>query len=195
MITILNDEELNNELRPWMKEMLNWLLNSQKGQDEKARVNNHGTWYDVTCASIALFTKQEDIARDILKDFGQRRIHPQVQADGSQPKELARTRSYLYSNMNLYAFCIGAYMASNIGIDVWDCEAIHRAFLYMLPSYEDYSTWAYEQIAENWEQTWEQIFEVLVMMADLTGVERYRMLAKTIFDERIPDSDVVLLRG
>ena len=42
------------ELKTWMKEYMDWLLTSELGKEESTRLNNHGTWYDVQVASIAI---------------------------------------------------------------------------------------------------------------------------------------------
>ena len=195
MITLLDDEKLTEELRGWMRQLLHWLRNSEKGQDEMHRSNNHGTWYDITCASIALFTGDQRTAEDIFSTFEERRIAPQVQPDGTQPVEIRRTRSFLYSTLNLYGFFIAAHMSEKLGISLWNAQGLRSAFAYMLPYYEDYSKWPHQQIAENWEQTWEQAYEILMLAAKHFQHPEYRAAARSLFEKWIPDSDIVFLRN
>ena len=101
-------------IRDWFRQYLQWLLDSDLGREEATRDNNHGTWYDAQVAAFALFTGQTDTARSVLSNIPQRRIHPQIEPDGRQPHELARTRSLNYSTMNLNAFFTLAQLAQHL---------------------------------------------------------------------------------
>lgn len=55
------------------------------------------------------------------------------QPDGSQPHELARTRSFTYATMNATLFCELALLGEKIGVDLWcyetsDALAIYQHF-------------------------------------------------------------------
>lgn len=192
MLLLLEDEKLNEDMRKWLKELLNWLITSSKGHDESIRENNHGTWYDVTSASIAMFTGNTELAYATFERFESKRMIPQVSDDGSMPKELKRTRSYLYSTLNLYGYFMGACLAENLGINLWQSNVLRWAFDFMLPYYESYEKWNHTQIAENWEQTWEQIYEILHLAAIKYDMPSLKNTAEKLRLERIPDSDVVL---
>ena len=71
------------------------------GQMERDRLNNHGTWYDAQIAAYALFTGRDKVARRVLQEAAEKRIARQIEPDGRQPHELARTKSFSYSVMNL----------------------------------------------------------------------------------------------
>ncbi|MFC1483417.1 alginate lyase family protein [Candidatus Neomarinimicrobiota bacterium] len=142
-------------LQGWYNTFLDWLLDSDKGQAEAAAPNNHGTWYDVTAAHLAMFTEHEDVARDILAAVPERRIEKQIKPDGSQPLELHRTRSYSYSVMNLKGLYLTALLGERVGLDIWslDSEAgrkLKAALDYLLPHSLEGQAWPYEQI-RGWE--------------------------------------------
>lgn len=53
-------------MKSWFKNYLEWLLFSDSGKTESKTKNNHGSWYDVQAASIALFVDDEKLATNIL---------------------------------------------------------------------------------------------------------------------------------
>lgn len=110
-------------LKEWFSGYLDWLLTHPHGKAERGERNNHGTWYDVQVVSFALFCGRDDIAREILDDVPKTRIDKHFMPDGSQPHELARTRSYPYSVMNLRGFFHLAAFAEKLGIDLWNYQS------------------------------------------------------------------------
>ena len=143
-------------MEKWMAQYLDWLLNSEHGKGEARQRNNHGTWYDVQVAALALFTRQEDIARQALARARDERIKGHIEPDGSQPHELARTRSWNYSVMNLQSFFTLAALGEKVGIDLWnhtthDGRNIVKAldFLIQYADPDGAKTWTWQQITES----------------------------------------------
>jgi hypothetical protein len=138
-------------IQDWYKAFLHWMRTSPIGLDEADEFNNHGTWYDVQTVSIALFTGQDDLAKQILEEQTKKRIASQLANDGSQPHELARTVSWNYSVMNLQGFFQLAALAENVGVDLWnyttpDGKSIKAAFTWLLPFAEKKKPWTHKQI-------------------------------------------------
>ena len=136
-------------LDAWFAAFLGWLLTSEKGRGEAAQHNNHGTWYDVQVAYYAFHTGRESAAREILSAAAERRVRAHVADDGAQPHELARTRSFHYSAMNLHGLMDLAALAAPVGIDLWnvgdgDCPLPQRALDFLLARR---TAWPYPQIA------------------------------------------------
>ena len=88
-------------IKQWFAQYLDWMLTSPQGQKEDVADNNHGTAYHIQVAVYALFAGNDSVAQLYLNDFVQRRVLTQIEPDGRQPKELARTRAYGYSCFNL----------------------------------------------------------------------------------------------
>jgi hypothetical protein len=135
----------------WFDKYLQWLLESKHGRDEAAQKNNHGTYYDVQVASFAFFTGKRDLAARILRESLERRIAEQIEPDGRQPLEIARTKGWSYSVGNLSGFFAAAALAENTGTDLWtystpDGRGIRRALDWLLPFAAGEKKWAYQQI-------------------------------------------------
>lgn len=139
-------------LRTWLTTYLRWLLESEKGRDEARQHNNHGTWYDVHAASLARFVGDQAAAEVILRAVPQRRIATQIAPDGRQPHELARTRAFSYSVMNLRAFFDLATLGEPVGVGLGnyqtqDGRGIRAALDWLIPYATGAKPWEYPQIS------------------------------------------------
>ncbi|KAL6863532.1 alginate lyase domain-containing protein [Trichoderma novae-zelandiae] len=102
----------------WNKRFLSWLAGSPFGIEEASAQNNHGTFANMQIAALALFTGNHSLAvqrTEIAKGF----IDSQITKNGSQPQELARTRSFHYSNFDLCAHLRMALVARKVGVDLF----------------------------------------------------------------------------
>lgn len=140
-------------MEKWCSQFLDWLRESKNGQDESRAKNNHGSYYDVQAASLALFTGRTDVAKEVLQSVAKRRIGLQIEADGRQPFELARTKALGYSTMNLAALFELATLAENVGVNLWDYRTpdgrgLRAALDYLIPFVSGERKWPYQQISE-----------------------------------------------
>ena len=138
-------------LEDWFGAYLRWCLESKYGQDESRARNNHGTWYDVQVAAYALFVGREEIARKVLSRVPARRIATQIEPDGSQPYELARTKSFSYSLMNLRGMFDLATLGERAGVDLWNCQtedgrSMRNALEWLIPYATGAKKWQHNQI-------------------------------------------------
>jgi hypothetical protein len=145
-------DEDQKALKTWFGEFLDWTLESPYGRDEAATKNNHGTWYDAQVASYALFVGRDDVARRILREAAEKRIASQIEPDGRQPHELARTKSFSYSTMNLHGMFTLATLGDRVGIDLWnfqtaDGRSIRKAVDWLAPFASGATDWKHQQIS------------------------------------------------
>jgi hypothetical protein len=155
-ITLLSDSPAMTSadkagLRNWFMEYMKWLQTSKNGQDEAAAKNNHGSWYDQQLAGIALFLGDSDLARQVAQTAETKRIAAQIKPNGSEPLELARTKSFSYSVFNLDALLRLAQVAEHVDVDLWtyrapDGGSIRMALEYLLPFAEGKKKWTHEAI-------------------------------------------------
>ena len=137
----------------WMTQCFQWLTTSKIGLGEAHAANNHGSFYDTQAAVIALFTGKNDLARKIILDARTIRIARQIEPDGRQPLELARTKSFSYSVFNLRALINLASIGQNIGVDLWhyqtpDGRSLLKGLEFMSPNAAAGKKWPYQQIYE-----------------------------------------------
>ena len=138
-------------LRDWFGELADWLITSPQGKMEGSSKNNHGTWYDAQLADFALFAGHDALAKMVLSKVGSARVAGQFAADGSQPLELARTRSYHYSAFNLLAFTILGDLAPAADVDVWHGSGpgIRAGIDLLLPYVNGAKPWPYPDIDKD----------------------------------------------
>jgi hypothetical protein len=134
-------------MKQWLDSYLNWLLTSKNGIAESKTKNNHATWYDVQVAVLALYCGKNEILNRAIIKAAEHRIPSQIQADGSQPHELSRTRSFDYSRMNLLGFLQLARLSEHTKTDLWKVHnsSILKAVLFLKP-YAEGKEWKYKQI-------------------------------------------------
>lgn len=134
--------------KKWLNDYLTWLLTSKNGQDEAKTKNNHGTWYDFQVAALALYCDRKDDALTVFKRVDSLRIPKQIKEDGSQPHELARTRSFDYSKMNIQGFLQLARLAEHLDFDLWNSneKRLLKAVLFLEPYSNEEMKWPHKQI-------------------------------------------------
>ncbi|MFF3754374.1 alginate lyase family protein [Streptomyces sp. NPDC002018] len=138
-------------MRAWNEDFLDWLVDSPFGKQESAARNNHGTFMDMLVAGLALATGDRDLARTLVRDSRTKRIDPQIAADGSQPQELARTRSWHYSTFDLVAYTRLAAIGRQVGVDLWSYrgpqgQSLFKAVDYLLPAATGAAPWPHPEL-------------------------------------------------
>lgn len=176
--------EPKDKIYKWFTDYLHWLETSKNGKDEDRASNNHGTWYDVQTVGIELLLGQKDQAKARLEQVKTRRIATQIKPDGTQPLELARTKSLGYSTMNLRAYTNLAIMSSRCGVDLWhfetnDGRSILKAYQFLLPYGQGKERWIHQQIV-SLEDAIETLKADFLIAGSAFDNEEYRRVAETI---------------
>lgn len=138
-------------LKQWFTDYLHWLQTSDLGKAELAQPNNHSNWIICQMMVFAIFTGDENTAMKMV-DLAKRNIDTQINADGSQPHELSRTRSLDYSEFSLRALLTVAWLAKPLGSDLASYTnakggSLQKAIDMIAPHLPDPTHWPHKQIA------------------------------------------------
>ncbi|MCI6549862.1 MAG: alginate lyase family protein [Prevotella sp.] len=173
------------QLRRWFTRFLQWMLTNPLAIDESKGDNNHAVAYDAQVLAYALFTDNQAVARRVIEEFPTRRVFTQIQPDGRQPRELARTLAFGYSTYNL-THCIDIYLLTQalcLRIDQAssaDGRSFYKAVDFLLPYVgKDVSCWPYKQISQ-WESKQQEFCKDLYKIA--TYIDNSRQTYRLCFD-------------
>jgi len=185
----------HKELQSWFGEFLDWMLTSPIGKDEADEHNNHGVYYDLQVVSMCLFLGNKEQAKKILQEQTIPRIESQINEDGSQPHELARTKSWGYATMNLKGFFGLARLGEWAGVDLWNYQttggkSIKKAFEWLLPYAADEKSWTHQQIEEPIE--WKNFVPTLRMSEAHYQIHRTKPLI-TQFEKEYKNNGISIL--
>ncbi|WP_086983961.1 alginate lyase family protein [Vibrio aphrogenes] len=130
-------KEDQEQMNTWLEQHLDWLTKSDIGIAGAKQTNNHGTWYRFQVSSLAYFLGEDDIVKQTINETKDS-MKTQFATDGSQPEELARTRSFFYSGFNLNALSRVAIVADKFGDSIWQYQpekgkSIKAGFNFILP--------------------------------------------------------------
>lgn len=132
-------------LGAWFDAFTTWLLDSEFGREEIESTNNHGTWYAAQVAAFARYAGQDDRVRRMM-ELARHHLARQVAADGSLPKETARSNSFMYSVYGLRPFAVLARCGEAVGEDLWAYTApngrnLSQAFHFLAPYLAEERAW------------------------------------------------------
>jgi hypothetical protein len=151
--TGLWDPKEQAAVHKWFQDYLRWLTTSDAALDEKNSGNNHASWWVAQVAAVATFVGDEAAQKLAWTWYRDQIIGKQIQANGSAPREEARTKSLSYSAFNVEAMATVARIAQVNDVDLWSVKAKNGATIatvidYLMPYLSDPKKWGKEQIAE-----------------------------------------------
>ncbi|MBW6535133.1 MAG: alginate lyase family protein [Mariniphaga sp.] len=182
-------EDERTGLRNWFEEYFHWLTTSEFGKEEDNYRNNHSVAYDVQACGIAYFLGKDDYVRQKVGEMTHRRIDPMIEADGSQPHELIRTKAFGYSVSNLRNFFDTGELGLKVGVDMFNYEnpkggSLQKALDYLIGFIGQEQDWPYEQIS-GWKQTENNLGLLVRKAAVIYKNETYQNLWENTFSGRL----------
>ena len=144
-------------LEQWFSKYYEWLNSSDLAHHEAAAPNNHGSWFNVQAAAVALFLGKDAEARHLAERVRDQRIPSQFDREGMQKYELVRTNSFSYSAFNLEALTELANIVQSTGVDLYQpvklgAPTILTGIDALLP-FDPQHPWPHEQITKDHEDS------------------------------------------
>lgn len=146
----LSDAELDG-LKSWFADYSLWMLTSDNGKDERAALNNHGTFYDAQLMTFSAFTGDMRAVKFVADGIKSSRIPGQINKKGQLPLELKRSRPFHYTAYTINGFFDAADVAECIGEDLWNYETPRGQSLVSAAKYQakyanKLSSWPFKEI-------------------------------------------------
>ncbi len=137
------------KINTWLSDYLTWLTESDLGKTENNQNNNHASWYKYQVAALAFYLGQTSLAKEMV-ELSQQSLEKQLDFEGKQTHEIARTRSFFYSCYNLDALTHIAMIGDKVGMDMWqyktkDKKSLILAIKYLAPVING-EAWPYTDI-------------------------------------------------
>jgi hypothetical protein len=153
--SVLTAEEYST-LKDWFRSYLQWMKDSDKGKMERNALNNHATCWALQASEFARFIGDSETRNQIHRKYIDVILPTQLGADGSFPKEIARTKPYSYSIFNFDVMTTLCQSLKGVGQDVLtfqlaDGRGICKAAEFLYPYLKDKSTWPYRKDVEHFD--------------------------------------------
>ena len=134
------------DTKAWFRDYLAWLTTHPYGIKEHDATNNHSAAWAMQVGEFARLVGDEPRLATTRRFFQDTLIPMQMAADGSFPRELARTKPYGYSLFQLDMMSMVAEILSTPTIDLWsfttpDGRGMRKALEFMYPYIKDKNTW------------------------------------------------------
>lgn len=144
------------EVEGWFAAYLDWLLTSPFGIEERDQKNNHGSCWLLQVVSFAALLDRKDVLAEARQRLQTGLIPNQIEPDGRQPLELARTKPYAYALFNLdvlaaTAWLLGEGKGDLIAWQTGDGRSIGKAAAWMAPYVAEKGAWPLPPDIEYWD--------------------------------------------
>ena len=142
-------------IKHWFTQYLTWVTTHPYGIEERDTKNNHATCWVMQVAVFAKLTGNQTLMNDCKTRFKTILLPNQMDANGSFPLELKRTKPYGYSLFNLDAITTICQVLSSKEDDLWnfqlaDGRSIKTAINFMFPFVENKKSWPYPPDVMYW---------------------------------------------
>jgi hypothetical protein len=151
----LNEAE-QKELIDWFTKYLHWMKTSEKGIAERDTLNNHAVCWALQAAEFARLIADETTRDEVREHYRNFFVPDQMAADGSFPKELARTKPYSYSIFNFDTMAMLCQSLNGRGEDLFlftkpDGRGICMGAKFLYPYLLDKSKWPCKKDVEHFD--------------------------------------------
>lgn len=142
-------------LTDWFRAYLQWIRSHDYGIAESKEPNNHGTCWTLQAAAFARLAGDRDVLALCRERYIGDVLAKQMAADGSFPRELARTKPYGYSIFNLdVAAGLAAVLSTPeenlLTHRLSDGRSLERGVAFLAPFLADKSRWPKAPDVMHW---------------------------------------------
>lgn len=153
----------------WFATYLRWLTTHQYGIDEMNAANNHGTCWVMQVAAFSRLVQDTVLLNTCADRYAHVLLPNQMEANGSFPRELQRTKPYGYALFNLDAMTMICQILSKTNTPLWqytlsDGRTIKTGIDFMVPYIAAKEKWPYQKDVMYWDQ-WPIAHPALVFSA------------------------------
>jgi hypothetical protein len=153
-MTVGHEVEIK-KIKEWFSAYLQWVTTHPYGIEEREAKNNHGTCWVMQVAVFAKLTNNQTLLEDCKNRFKNILFPNQMDANGSFPLEMKRTKPYGYSLFNLDAMTTICQVLSTKADNLWsytlqDGRNIQQAIVFMYPFVENKSAWTNPKDVMYW---------------------------------------------
>jgi len=146
----------NGALQQWFRSYLEWMKTSDKGKKERDALNNHATCWALQASEFARLVGDNETRHQVYRQYTSILLPDQLGADGSFPKELARTKPYSYSIFNFDIMATLCQSLKDVGADALtfqlpDGRSICKAAAFLYPYLKNKSAWPYRKDVEHFD--------------------------------------------
>lgn len=136
-------------LKSWFADLFQWMTTDSLALEASSLKNNISVAYDAECIAFAHYVGDFSSLYKIAHSFREKRLCPQIAADGSQPEELGRTLAYHYSAYNIHHMLDASRIAAEEHEYVAGYKEIKSAIDYLLcyTGDKEAKEWPYQQIS------------------------------------------------
>jgi hypothetical protein len=140
----------------WFSAYLEWLLNSDRGRQERDTINNHAMCWALQAAEFAHLVGNDTIREEVYRRYREVLLPGQTAIDGSFPKELARTKPYSYSIFNfdvMACLCqsLNGLTPTPSSFRLPDGRGLSKAAEFIYPYLKDKSAWKWAKDVEHFD--------------------------------------------
>ena len=153
-MTVGHEAEIK-KIKEWFSSYLQWVTTHPYGIEEREAKNNHGTCWVMQVAVFAKLTNNQILLEECKSKFKNILFPNQMDANGSFPLEMKRTKPYGYSLFNLDAMTTICQVLSTKADNLWsytlqDGRNIQQAIAFMYPFVANKSAWTYPKDVMYW---------------------------------------------
>jgi hypothetical protein len=143
-------------IKTWFQSYLDWLNTSDPGKTERDAKNNHAICWALQAAEFARLAGNEATRNEVNRRYREIMLPDQMAADGSFPKELARTKPYSYSIFNfdvMAGLCqsLKGLEPDPVTFQLADGRGLSKAAEFIFPYIKDKSAWKWAKDVEHFD--------------------------------------------